>query len=57
MSKELQNKMGKLVEIDIFIATENRDDINIPVYLGSPALGSANRSPISLKGVKKKSKY
>jgi len=38
MSKELQNKMGKLVEIDDLIVKENKDDINILLHLDSQEL-------------------
>jgi len=54
MSKNLQDKMGKLVEIDNSIGTEtktatkNRDDINIILPLDSTDLGA---SPVSLKAV------
>ena len=35
MSKELQNKMGKLVEIDNLIVKENKNDINILLHVDS----------------------
>jgi DNA-directed RNA polymerase len=47
MSKELQNKMGKLVEIDNLIVTENRDDINILSHMDSKELKATS---FSIKG-------
>jgi DNA-directed RNA polymerase len=48
MNKNLLEKMGKLVEIDNSIVTENRDDINRILPMDSPELES---TPVSLKGV------